>query len=164
MNLYEINAEMNALMQEAWDMAEANGGEIPDGVADAIDDLQLTRDQKIEGLCCVIKGLTAEADALKAEETHLKRRRASVEKNAEKATQWLKMNIAEGEKYSSARAVITWRKSEAVVGEDVSRLPDEFVRETIKREVDKTALKAVLKGGRVIDGWSVETRLNIGIK
>jgi len=59
---------------------------------------------------------------------------------------------------------LNFRRSEGVVGES-SNLPDEFLKhvpETFKP--DLTAIKAAIKEGIEIDGYSIEERFNLQIK
>jgi hypothetical protein len=60
---------------------------------------------------------------------------------------------------------LSFRKSEAVVGEEDAPLPDEFVRVVPeKRSPDLTAIKAAIKEGREVEGYCIEERLNLQIK
>ena len=164
MNLHEINKNLSCLLDQAWEYAEQKDGEYPEGLEDQIKSLEIDREEKIEGLACVIKDLRAEGDALKAEEARLKARRAIKENQAERAEAWLRLNLAEGEKFETARAVVSWRKSESVAGDNLDVLPAEYINEKITRAPDKTAIKKALKSGVVIECWRIETKMNMSVK
>jgi len=60
---------------------------------------------------------------------------------------------------------LSFRRSEAVVGDDDAPLPDEFVRVVPeKRSPDLTAIKAAIKEGREVEGYRIEERFNLQIK
>jgi len=60
---------------------------------------------------------------------------------------------------------LSFRRSEAVVGDDDAPLPDEFVRVVPeKRSPDLTAIKAAIKEGREVKGYRIEERYNLQIK
>ena len=69
MTLYEIDQNIMALIDE--------DGEITN--PEAFNALQLSRTEKIEGIACWIKNLTADAAAIKAEEEALAERRKAIE-------------------------------------------------------------------------------------
>ena len=164
MNLHEINKNLSCLLDQAWEYAEQKDGEYPEGLEDQIQSLEIDREEKIEGLACVIKDLKAEAKALAAEEAKLKARGENKKKQIKRAEAWLRLNLAEGEKFESARAVVSWRKSEFVAGNNLDVLPAECINEKITRAPDKTVINKALKAGVSIEGWRIETRLNMSVK
>lgn len=58
----------------------------------------------------------------------------------------------------------SFRKSEAVEVYDEAQIPDEFMREKITFEVNKTAIKEAVKTGREVPGAKLEVRQNLQIK
>lgn len=159
--LYEISAEL----EKAWNAAvDPETGEIINEEAmQAINELSMARDEKIENLALAYKNTCAEAEALKAEKLALQKRQQSAEKKAEWLKQYLSQYMESGEKYKSAKVVIGWRKSESVQVEENAFLPDEYL--TFKApEPNKTAIKKALKAGEKIDGASLVTANNIQIK
>ncbi len=65
MTLYEIDKAIT-------DLADPETGEITD--FEALDNLQMARDQKIENIACYYKNLVSDAEAIKAEEEALAER------------------------------------------------------------------------------------------
>jgi hypothetical protein len=60
---------------------------------------------------------------------------------------------------------LSFRRSEAVVGEADAPLADEFVRVVPEqRKPDLTAIKAAIKEGREVEGYRIEERFNLQIK
>lgn len=154
MKLYEID-------QQIADCIDAETGEIID--FERLNALTMERDAKIENIALAYKNYLAEADALKAEKDTFAER----EERARSRASWLKGYLAqalEGQKFTTARVAIGFRKSQAVVvGCDPSILPADLQK--IKPpEADKAAIKAAIKAGREIPGCCIEERLNISIK
>jgi outer membrane murein-binding lipoprotein Lpp len=161
MNLYEIDREILGCI-------DMETGEIVDGAK--LEALQIARDEKIENVALWVKNLVAEAAALKAEKEAFAERQKAAEKKAESLKRWLSTALG-GQKFTTERVAVSFRKSEGVVVEDA----EAFVvwaqtcgREdllTIKApEINKAEVKKALKGNEQLDFVALETRSNITIK
>ena len=159
-SLYQINAEI----EQAWSAAvDPETGEIiSEEAAQAVEQLSMAREEKIENLALYWKNLTAEAEALKNEKLALAARQSATEKKAESIKKYLASSM-NGEKYKSEKVAISWRKSESVSVDANAFLPDDYM--TFKEPVPNlTALKKALKAGEQIDGATLVTSNNIQIK
>ena len=58
----------------------------------------------------------------------------------------------------------SFRKSKAVEILDEAQIPAEFMRETVKIEPDKTAIKKAIESGREVAGAKIEERQNLQIR
>lgn len=58
----------------------------------------------------------------------------------------------------------SFRKSEAVVILDEAQIPAEFMREAVKTEPDKTAIRKAIESGRQVAGVKIEGRKNLQIR
>lgn len=160
MTLYELNDSIRRAIEQGFD---EETGEIFD--ADALEALEIQRDEKIENIALFIKELTAEAKAIKEEKMTLAKRQQTAENKAE----WLKQYLTkclDGEKFKTAKVAISYRKSETVEfidGFDINLLPDQYQRKR-DPEADKTALKDALKEGKEIYGVYLEDHTNTIIK
>ena len=156
MNLYDIDNEiMNCL--------ETETGEIID--EKRLDALEMERREKNENILLWIKNLKSEAGAIREEEKKLADRRQSDEKKAESLTQYVQ-NVLNGEKFKTPRVAVSYRKSEAVIVDDL-QLMQETCDEYLKYkdpEPDKAKIKAALKDGITVPGCHLEERQNITIK
>ena len=156
MNLYDIEYEIT-------NCVDSETGEIID--EQRLDALQMAREKKIENILLWIKNLKSEAGAIREEEKKLADRRQSDEKKAESLTQYVQ-NVLNGEKFKSSRVVVSYRKSEAVIVDDL-QLMQETCDEYLKYkdpEPDKAKIKAALKDGITVPGCHLEERQNITIK
>ena len=156
MNLYDIEYEIA-------NCVDSETGEIID--EQRLDALQMAREKKIENILLWIKNLKSEAGAIREEEKKLADRRQSDEKKAESLTQYVQ-NALNGEKFKTSRVVVSYRKSEAVIVDDL-QLMQETCDEYLKYkdpEPDKAKIKAALKDGITVPGCHLEERQNITIK
>ena len=156
MNLYDIEYEIT-------NCVDSETGEIID--EKRLDTLQMAREKKIENILLWIKNLKSEASAIRDEEKKLADRRQSDEKKAESLTQYVQ-NVLNGEKFKTSRVVVSYRKSEAVIVDDL-QLMQETCDEYLKHkdpEPDKAKIKAALKDGITVPGCHLEERQNITIK
>ena len=156
MNLYDIEYEIT-------NCVDSETGEIID--EQRLDALQMAREKKIENILLWIKNLKSEAGAIREEEKKLADRRQSDEKKAESLTQYVQ-NVLNGEKFKTSRVVVSYRKSEAVIVDDL-QLMQETCDEYLKYkdpEPDKAKIKAALKDGITVPGCHMEERQNITIK
>ena len=146
MTIYEID-------QAIMECVDLETGEIID--TDKLNELELERESKIEGVACWIKDLKAEAEALKNEKQALAERQKVAENKAESLKKWLAYAL-QGEKFKTTKCAISFRKTEAVEVTDeglnnLMKEHDELL--TYKApEPNKTAIKQALKDGLSVEG------------
>ncbi len=157
MTLFEIN---KAILEFDYEIDEETG-EILN--AEALDALQLAREEKIEGVGLWIKNLQAEAEAVKKEKDAMADRQRRLEKKAESLKDYLAYAL-KGEKFSTPRIAMTFRKSESVLIPDEALLDDRFVNITMIKKPDKKLIKDTLKAGREVPGAELVTKQNLQIK
>lgn len=170
MKLYELTDAYNAFM-EAVDNGEIRD---PQAIEDTMDSINEAFDEKCEHIALLIKTLTAEADAIKAEAANLTGRATTKEKTVERLKDYLARNLLMigQEKLETPRCRLTFRKSEALQIYDENKLLDALkasgngewaqVVETVK--YDKKAIKDAIKSGTELAGASVVTNKNLQIK
>ena len=158
MTLFEINEAIQNAIELGCD---PETGEILD--ASALDQLYMDRDAKIENICMYIKDLNAEVYALKTEEKRLLERRKVSERKAESLKNYLQAMLG-GQKWKSARAVVSYRKTQSVVVDDLDAIPVEYMRIKTVTEPDKMVIKDALKDGKEIAGVHLEERQSMSVK
>lgn len=152
--LYEINQAIMACV-------DAETGEIID--AEALDALLMQKDEKLEGIACWIKNLQSDALAYKAEKDAFAARQKAAENKVESLKKYL-ADALQGQKFSTAKCAVSFRKSETVEVEDVKLVPAELLRVKTTIEPDKTAIKAAIKAGQEISGCKLVESINTQIK
>lgn len=155
MNIYEIE-------QAIMDLVDPETGEITD--FDALDALSMARDEKIENVALWIKNLVAESKAIREEEKALAERRRAAETKADSLQRYLD-RMLDGNKFSTPKVAINYRKSKAVEIAD----EDTFIKAGAylilqEPKIDKKAISEALKNGTVIAGAELVERNNIQIK
>jgi hypothetical protein len=168
MKLYELSKDYENLI-----LAIENG-DIPEtAIADTLESITSLLDEKADNIACWIKQLTAEAEAIKAEEDKLKARRTAKLNRAERLTEYLAecLTNAGRTKIETARNVISFRKTpEKVVIDNESAFvewaqshADGFLNYG-KPTINKTAIKDYINGGGQLEGVRMESSQNIAIK
>ena len=157
MNIYEIE-------QAILNLVDPETGEITD--FEALDNLTIARDEKIENVALWIKNLVAEAKAIREEEKSLAERRKAAENKAESLEKYLEQTLS-GEKFSTAKVAISYRKSTAVNIADEETFaktacPTYLVYQPA--EIDRKAISEALKNGAIIEGAELVERNNMQIK
>ena len=153
-NLYEID-------QQILSCIDKETGEMID--FERFESLQMERNQKIENIALWIKNLQSDALAYKAEKEAFAEREKAAGNKAKRLKEWL-AEALEGQKFSTAKCAISFRRSEQVIIEDENLVPKEFVKETVEYKPDKIAIKELLKGGIEVSGCRLVESLNTQIK
>ncbi|MBE5750569.1 MAG: siphovirus Gp157 family protein [Clostridiales bacterium] len=148
MRLYEIDANLRAL----WTKIAEQDGEITEEDMQALNELELAKNDKLEGYGVIIREMKSEIDECDAEIKRIKDI-ADKKKNAmerlKKALQDF-MISNEIDKYESVKVKLSFRKSQSLEIEEGAILPDILMR--IKREPDKTAIKEFIINGGELQG------------
>lgn len=159
MSIYDID---KAIVQ----LVDMETGEVSD--EQALDALQMARDEKVENIGCYLKDTLAEAKAIKDEEDNLAARRKVVENRAERLKNLLAYAL-HGEKWNSPRLKVTYRKSVTV------DLAPDFVKWAEENNPDllaygepkprKLAIKAAVQRGDIpADMAQIIEHENVNVK
>lgn len=176
--LYEIAADYKRLFDSLEEM-EANAEDIsPEEIGqawyDTLEGMEAELGDKAENLVRYIKNISAEAEALKAEENRLYARRKSKENRVKGLKDYLKncMELAEVTKLETPHALISLRKNpESAEITDEQAFVDWAIGSGNKDmlrykspEVDKKAVKSALQEGMEIPGVRLSQGKSIIIK
>lgn len=166
MKLYEIANDYLVLMEAI------ENGDIPEEcIADTLEAVKATLEDKADNIACLLKNIDAEVLAIKAEEKRLAERRKTKQNAYERLKEYLSEQLLKAglNKIETARNRISFRKNEAVnIGNE-----DEFVKWALDNrpdllkfsyEASKTAIKEAIKDGEVFEGAELRTNYNIQIK
>lgn len=153
MNLFEIDAEI----MKCVDMET---GEIID--TERLEQLQMDRDAKIENIACWIKNLASDAEALKAQKQVFADRQKIAENKVESLKRYLAMTLG-GQKFSTDKVAVSFRKTSSVNVTDLSALPEQYLK-FADPTPDKTAIKNAIKAGENIAGAEIVEGQSISVK
>ena len=153
-NLYEIDKSILACI-------DAETGEMID--PERLESLFMERNQKIENIALWIKNLQADAMAYSAEKTAFDKREKAALAKVEALKKYL-AHILQGEKFSTAKCAVSFRRSEKVQVDNVKLIPAELLRVKTTVEADKDAIKKAIKAGQQISGCRLLENMNAQIE
>lgn len=159
--LYEID---RAILE----VIDLETGEILD--TDRLEQLQLQREQKLEGIALYIKTLAAEAAAIKAEEDALAERRKAKENRAKSLKAYLSNALA-GEKFETARVRLSFRKSTSLeITDELALLSwlekngkDDCIKYKLP-EIRGSEVTKLIKAGEEVPGAALQEKQNLQLK
>lgn len=162
MKIYEIPGALRELLDRLD--ADPDTGEVDGEALAAYAEYNAAAAEKLEGTACYVRELKAEADAIKAEEERLAKRRKALENKSERLKNYMMPALeAMGGKVKGVMASVRIGKSQAVTVFDIDALPDAFKHVKTTIDPDKVALKKALKSGEDIPGAVLEDRLSVVI-
>lgn len=153
MNLFEIERQiMSCVDMETEEIIDT----------EKLDQLTIERDTKIENIACWIKNLSAEAAALKEQKQAFADRQKAAENKMESLKKYLATHL-NGQKFSTEKVAVSFRKTSSVNVTDMSLVPEEYLKYA-EPTVDKTAVKNAIKSGVAVPGTEIAEGQSISIK
>ena len=179
MRLFEIREELQRLIDgiddRLADCIDPVTGEVIRDIEDEYEQIQneiaaleISREEKREGVACAVLGIRAEAEAIREQEQILFRRRKKLEAKADRLAEYLEHDL-DGEAFSSPRVTVRWRKtvSTEVTPEFVSWAKEAGLHSLLRYkdpEPDKTAIGKLLKAGQTFPGAQLVEHNKMTIK
>lgn len=165
MNLYQIDKEIETVLeayeQGIEEVVDTETGEIK-SLADYLEELNLTKETKINNLGCYCKNTQYLIENLKTEKKKLDERIKVAAKKLERVMNYLQQ-VTEGKKFESPQFVISYRKSKSVEISEGAVIPKEYLVPQ-EPKPNKAELKKAIEGGKVIKGVQVVEKLNMSVK
>jgi predicted nucleic acid-binding Zn-ribbon protein len=167
MKVLDILKEFRAL-EELMNEIDLETGEYlnnENDIQEYIVNLKLSKEDKLNNIQDLKIEFEAKIEAVKSKIEYLNNRKKYFERNINNLTN-LQLMLLNNQKLETNEYSFSFRKSESVSINDIlSDSKDErFNRTTIKVEPDKTAIKKAIKDGIVVDGASIETKMNLQVK
>ena len=172
MTLYEINEQFSAAME----MYEAGVDEVVDtetgevrSLADVLNELHISREEKIENTVRYIKNLRADSESARAEAANLIERADRFDKKAEQLESYLLSQLGDCKKLETPLYTVKVRTTKSTCcptdEEAIQRLPEGFwnIKTTVKVTPDKKAIKAALEKGEKLEGCSIVENKRLSI-
>jgi len=157
MNIYAINAEINAILEAEPD----ENGELNIDL-DALDSLQIEKEIKTEDLIKAHLNYKRTVEGFKSEVKSLQERQRTSQNRMDSTKAYIDL-LHGGEKATYGNHAVSYLKSVSVSDGAVDILPDIFVVLQDPRP-DKTGLKTLLKSGVYVPEWELIEKQNIQIK
>ncbi len=128
-----------------------------------LDNLKMEREQKIEGVALWYKNMLAEKEAVKAEKQNFAEREKKLDNKINNIKAYLSYAL-NGEKFSTSKVQMSFRKSESVKIPDETKIPRDYCNVTEVVKPDKMKIKEALKNGMEVFGAELVESKNIQIK
>lgn len=168
MNLYELMNDYKNFL------SAVENGDIPeDAIADTLESIEATIEDKIDNTACMLKVLEAEEAAIKAEEERLAQRRKVKANVKNRLKNYLSdMLLAMGRtEFESPRNKITFRKTpgKVVFADEKAFIEwasqnDDSLLTYGKPTVNKTAVKMAIEDGRDLSGVEIVVSQSMQLK
>ena len=171
MKIYEIPQEFERAMDNLRSLYDPDTGEqtaTDEDVVIAIKAIQDLRDRSDDAMVWMLQTRAnhiATKDAIKNEQERLKARLKSEERHIESLESLIDRLVSPD--YQKPMTIgtftVSYRKSEGVVIDDETKIPEEYMRVKVERTPDKETLKKLLKAGESVAGVRMEERRNLSI-
>lgn len=169
MNLYEIDKRINDTIEFCCDLET---GELLDDemLENTLNDLELSKEEKLTNIAKYIKNLKADAKALQEEKLKFAKRQSVAENKIKRLKKYVDDFIrnTQGEdfnnfKFKDVNNTISYRKSQSLEIDDIDKINKNFlkVEKTVR---DKKELAKALKNGLNIDGCHLEEKYSLQIR
>lgn len=163
MKLYELRAEYQALAAAA--QASADNPELAQAYEDTLSSLAGDIVDKVHACCIVVRTMTAEAEAVEAEEKRLYARRKAIESAADRLRAYMTVELASigmlSVRTSLFSVSLVQNKGKLVVT-DESALPPTMFRSVPK--LDSEAVRSAIERGEKVDGAHIQPSQSIRIR
>ena len=159
MTLWQIDREIEDLLSGAID---EETGEINESVYEALDALQMVKEQKLESIGLYYKNTMALAESIKAEKMNLEKRQKQEERRAESLKRYMQKSL-NGEPFKTSKVAVSYRKASSVQINYEDLIPENFLRYK-DPEPDKTKIKEALKAGNIVPGAELVENVSMSIK
>lgn len=159
--LYEINEQLEYLLDNILISAQENDGVIDDEQLLALEEITTERNIKILDIARYIKTLNAKAEAVYTEAKKLQKRYTTYSEYGEKLRKVIQIYLKEGEKLEDYTTRIFWRKSDRVEIEDEYKIPDEYF--IFEKRPSLQSIKKAIKQGVDIPGVKLTDHQNLQI-
>jgi len=130
-----------------------------------LDSLEGTVAEKAEGILMVMKTLEAEQDAYKKEIDRLAALTNKSKNKADSMKKYLSNNlkVMDIKKLDTRLFKISFRKSSSVIIDDITKIPETYIKTVKTVSADKAAIKKMLKT-ETIEGCHLENKSSMQIK
>lgn len=163
MELWKIDEAIARLLM----LPDGNGVDTETGevfTPEAIDALNVERNEKIEACLLFAKSQEAEAKMVGEEAKKLLERQKACEKRATRTLEYVKRSL-NGEPFKTSKAIVRYNTSyKCEISCDVNNLPDQFKKITTTVTPLKEDLKKYINAGNTVAGVTVVENKTITVK
>lgn len=136
-------------------------GEIIDPIY--LDQLEMLRDQKIEGVALYCKELAYFAGEIAKEIETLTARKKAAENAVKGMKAWL-AEACSAKKFETPRCKVSFRTTESTIIDNEDAVPMDYKTEQISYSISKTEIKEAIKSGVTVPGAHLQSNISTIIK
>lgn len=165
-SLYTIQSDLLDLIEgEGYQsFVDEETGEFDEqGFQNAIQQLQISKDAKLENCALAIKNLNAEINDIENEINSFKERKDKKKRKIESIKKIIDFAL-QGEKFETSKVSLYYTKSSKVEIYDENKVDEEYIKKTITTSFDKKAIREAIKKGVEVKGAEIITSSNLQIK
>jgi hypothetical protein len=157
--LWHISQELETLIDSLDTCPDELLGELEARIAQYVG----AEVEKVDRIAAVLSTLDAVAASAKTEIDRLRARQQSAQRNAEKLEQYILhvLHQRDGRPLKGCNVTFSVRRSEALIIDDPSAVPDQWKRTTVTVDIPKDPLKKAIKAGEDVPGVHIEPRENL---
>ena len=151
-----------------WEIDEAISSCIDQETGEILDlayleQLEMERNKKIEGVALYCKYLAHFSDAAKEEIESLQKRKKAAENAVRRLKGWL-ANACEGRKFETPKTKVSFRQTEETVIDNEELILKKYMTKKISYTISKTAIKDAILAGKKVKGAHIEKKWSTIIK
>lgn len=163
-SLYELDRDLEQVISGGF-ILDVETGEILFDSSN-LDALQAEYNDKLEACACYIKGLEADARAIRAEEKALAARRQMKEQKAARLREMVagSMQGHDMKKFETARVALSFRRARNVIITDPEALPEGTYNDVTERKPDKTKISKMIRSGADVPGATLREYMSLQVK
>lgn len=167
--LYEINSDIEKLLDEDGiikvddeNVVDVETGEVF-SLTERLDALAIEKEEKIESVAIYLDDLNVKTAQIDEKIKYLQGIKKSVTGQVERLHGYL-LYATDNKGLETKNISVKVKKSERVVIDDETIVPEEFIKTKIETSPDKTAIKKAIKDGAEFDFAHLQTYYNVAIK
>jgi hypothetical protein len=160
MRLYDLETKLDEIMHEL----EENGGELTPALEQALSEIELAREKKIDGMLAMYRSYLAKAEAAKAELEYFKKLKERNEKASESLEKFLLYCLGPEAKLETRFGKLTFRKTDVCECCNESLVPDAYKKETLVVKPNIAMAKQTFKEGGEVPGFVMKNNFHLNLR
>ena len=131
-----------------------------------LDGVQMQLQEKVNNIVRYSRNLELTAEMIDVEIKRLSELKSAYKNKSESLKDYISYSMKKNgiEKVETDIARLSFRKSQTVEIEDISKLPERFVVTKVSKTADKKAIKEAIENGEAVEGARIDNHNNLQIK
>ena len=161
--MYEIQDDLQRALTLAEEVAELNDGVVAEEIANALKDVQMEREDKIEGVALYTKMLNGENDLIKKEIDRLSAIKKANENKVKGYREWLKMSL-NCKNFKTVKTSVLFRRNKSVNIKNIEDMDCKYYQVKTEKVPDKKFIKWTIENIEDVAGAEIIESTSITVK